>query len=114
MGKQQDLWSVTAFVFLLLSLASLIQCRSQTPLSNHQLGVGSSGNTSHFNVLSPKEKDLIKNLPGQPSVSFKQYGGFVSVNETAGWFFYYYFVEAIKPSNSTPLVIWFNGGTQNP
>lgn len=84
MEKRQD-WYVTACVFIFLSLASQIHCT--------------------------KEKDLIKNLPGQPPVSFKQYGGYVSVNEKAGRFLYYYFVEAIKPTNSTPLVIWFNGGT---
>ncbi|KFK42257.1 hypothetical protein AALP_AA2G231900 [Arabis alpina] len=56
-----------------------------------------------------KEKDLIKILPGQPSVNFKQYGGYVSVNESDGRFFYYYFVEAIK-ADSSPLVIWLNGG----
>jgi len=77
-----------------------------------------SGDTSHFNsvsrenVLSLKEKDLIEKLPGQPSgISFRQYGGYVAVNEPATRFLYYYFVEAIKPSKSTPLVLWFNGGT---
>ncbi|KAG7560529.1 Alpha/Beta hydrolase fold [Arabidopsis thaliana x Arabidopsis arenosa] len=117
MGKRQD-WSVTACVFLFLSLASQIHCRSQTHFSKRlersKQGDGSSGDTS-FNVLrrvlSPKERDLIKKLPGQPSgVSFRQYGGYVAVNETTGRFLYYYFVEAIKPNKSTPLVIWFNGG----
>jgi len=77
-----------------------------------------SSDTSHFNsisrenVLSLKEKDLIKKFPGQPfGISFRQYGGYVAVNEPATRFLYYYFVEAIKPSSSTPLVIWFNGGT---
>ncbi|XP_010426794.1 PREDICTED: serine carboxypeptidase-like 38 [Camelina sativa] len=105
MGKRQD-WSVAACVFLLLSLASQIYCTSETHFSRSKLGVGSSGE-----VLSPKEKDLIKKLPGQPSnVNFRQYGGHVAVNETAGRFLYYYFVESIKPSNSTPLVLWLNGG----
>ncbi|CAD5325552.1 unnamed protein product [Arabidopsis thaliana] len=62
-------------------------------------------------MMVETEKDLIKKLPGQPSgISFRQYGGYVAVNEPATRFLYYYFVEAIKPSNSTPLVIWFNGG----
>ncbi|KAL1206446.1 Serine carboxypeptidase-like 38 [Cardamine amara subsp. amara] len=98
MGKQQD-WSVTACVFLFLSLTSqIIHCTSQTDVIRPQ------------SIPSEKEKDLIKKLPGQPSVSFRQYGGYVSVNETVGRFLYYYFVEAIQPNNSTPLVIWFNGG----
>ncbi|CAE6075925.1 unnamed protein product [Arabidopsis arenosa] len=115
MGKRQD-WSLTACIFLLLSLALQIHCSSQTRFPSHKRGVGLSGDTSHFNsirrenVLSLKEKDLIKQLPGQPSVSFRQYGGYVAVNEPASRFLYYYFVEAIKPNKSTPLVLWFNGG----
>ncbi|AEC05981.1 serine carboxypeptidase-like 38 [Arabidopsis thaliana] len=116
MGKQQD-WSVTACIFLSLSLASQIHCSSQTHFPSHKGGAGLSGDTSHFNsvsrenVLSLKEKDLIEKLPGQPSgISFRQYGGYVAVNEPATRFLYYYFVEAIKPSKSTPLVLWFNGG----
>ncbi|KAG2263409.1 hypothetical protein Bca52824_070488 [Brassica carinata] len=98
MGKNQVL-SVTAYVFLFLSLASQIHCRSH-----------SNGIRGGVNQEDPKEKDLIKTFPGQPPVSFKQYGGFVSVNETTGRFLYYYFVEAIKASDSAPLVLWFNGG----
>jgi len=118
MVKQQD-WSVTTCVLLFLFLASQIHCRSGIHVSKRlegsKQGDGKSGDTS-FNVLrrvlSPKEKDLIKKLPGQPSgVSFRQYGGYVPVNEPSSRFLYYYFVEAIKPNTSTPLVIWFNGGT---
>ncbi|KAL9294704.1 Serine carboxypeptidase-like 36 [Arabidopsis thaliana] len=116
MGKRQD-WSVTACVFLFLSLASQIHCRSHIPFPSPKRGVSSSGDTSHFNVIqresvpSPKDKDLIQQLPGQPSdVTFKQYGGYVAVNKPASRFLYYYFVETIKPGNTTPLVIWFNGG----
>ncbi|CAD5325555.1 unnamed protein product [Arabidopsis thaliana] len=117
MVKQQD-WSVTTCVLLFLFLASQIHCRSGIHVSKRlegsKQGDGKSGDTS-FNVLrrvlSPKEKDLIKKLPGQPSgVSFRQYGGYVPVNEPSSRFLYYYFVEAIKPNTSTPLVIWFNGG----
>ena len=98
MGKYQ-VWSVTAYVFLFLSLASQIHCRSH-----------SNGIRGGVNQQEAKEKDLIKRFPGQPPVSFKQYGGFVPVNETTGRFFYYYFVEAIKASDSAPLVLWLNGG----
>ena len=98
MGKYQ-VWSVTAYIFLFLSLASKIHCRSHF-----------NGIRGGVNQQEPKEKDLIKRFPGQPPVSFRQYGGFVPVNETTGRFFYYYFVEAIKASDSAPLVLWFNGG----
>ncbi|CAH8359533.1 unnamed protein product [Eruca vesicaria subsp. sativa] len=99
MGKNQ-VWSVTAYVFLFLSLASQILCRSNL-----------NGIRGGVNQQEQKEKDLIKWLPGQRSpVSFRQYGGFVPVNETNGRFFYYYFVEAVNASDSAPLVLWFNGG----
>lgn len=57
-----------------------------------------------------KEKDKIDKFPGQPSASFDQYGGYVTVNESAGRAFYYYFVEAEKSKESLPLVLWLNGG----
>ncbi|XP_055814445.1 serine carboxypeptidase-like 40 [Solanum dulcamara] len=56
-----------------------------------------------------KEKDWIKKLPGQPQVKFQQYGGYVTVNESAGRALYYYFTEA-ENSKSLPLLLWLNGG----
>lgn len=60
-----------------------------------------------------RERDLIRRLPGQPPVSFDQYGGYVTVNESAGRSFFYYFVEASnsKSKDSSPLLLWLNGGT---
>lgn len=60
-----------------------------------------------------KERDKIERLPGQPrsSVTFSQYGGYVTVDEIAGRALYYYFVEAQHKSNkSLPLLLWLNGG----
>ena len=59
-----------------------------------------------------KEKDIIQKLPGQPSVSFKQYGGYITINATAGRAFYYYFTEAQDPEKAQdlPLLLWLNGG----
>ncbi|KAF8022267.1 hypothetical protein BT93_G2420 [Corymbia citriodora subsp. variegata] len=57
-----------------------------------------------------KEKDRIKKLPGQPSVEFDHYGGYVTVNKSAGRAFYYYFVEAGRNKDSMPLLLWLNGG----
>jgi serine carboxypeptidase-like clade 2 len=56
-----------------------------------------------------KEKDRIVSLPGQPLVKFAQYGGYVTVDKSAGRAFYYYFVEAEQPKN-LPLLLWLNGG----
>jgi len=57
-----------------------------------------------------KEKDGIGILPGQPQVSFSQYGGYVTVDESAGRAFYYYFVEAQRSKHTLPLLLWLNGG----
>ncbi|VVA99187.1 unnamed protein product [Arabis nemorensis] len=111
MEKQQN-WSLIACVFLFLSLASQIQCTSQSHSNAIRRINGPSFRTtvSRVNQQKLKKKDLIKRLPGQPSVKFRQYGGYVAVNESAGQFLYYYFVESIKTNDSSPLVIWFNGG----
>ncbi|XP_051146958.1 uncharacterized protein LOC127262351 [Andrographis paniculata] len=56
-----------------------------------------------------KEADKILGLPGQPSVDFRQYSGYVTVDPTAGRALFYYFAEA-KDSVDKPLVLWLNGG----
>ncbi|KAH0684776.1 hypothetical protein KY289_022528 [Solanum tuberosum] len=56
------------------------------------------------------EEDLVKALPGQPKVGFRQYAGYVDVNVKAGRSLFYYFVEAeVKPDDKT-LTLWLNGG----
>ncbi|XP_073027160.1 serine carboxypeptidase-like 40 isoform X2 [Primulina eburnea] len=57
-----------------------------------------------------KESDRIHRLPGQPDVKFKQYGGYVTVNQTAGRAFFYYFAEAQNSDKPLPLLLWLNGG----
>ncbi|KAI6675922.1 hypothetical protein NL676_036718 [Syzygium grande] len=57
-----------------------------------------------------KEKDKIQRLIGQPPVEFDHYGGYVTVDESAGRAFYYYFAEAGRKKDSMPLLLWFNGG----
>ena len=57
-----------------------------------------------------KERDRIERLPGQPHVNFSQYGGYVTVDKSAGRAFYYYFVEAPHSKDSLPLLLWLNGG----
>ncbi|GAA0175326.1 serine protease [Lithospermum erythrorhizon] len=61
-----------------------------------------------------KERDRIERLPGQPEVEFEQYGGYVTVNQSAGTAFYYYFVEAQPQHHANkstlPLLLWLNGG----
>ena len=57
-----------------------------------------------------KEEDRIERLPGQPLANFSQYGGYVTVDESAGRALYYYFVEAQHSNESLPLLLWLHGG----
>ncbi|KAA8546523.1 hypothetical protein F0562_002738 [Nyssa sinensis] len=55
-------------------------------------------------------EDLVKRLPGQPKVGFRQYAGYVDVDVKAGRSLFYYFVEAEEDSDHKPLTLWLNGG----
>ena len=57
-----------------------------------------------------EEADRITALPGQPKVSFRQYSGYVTVNQVAGRALFYWLNEAVDDPISKPLVIWLNGG----
>ncbi|CAN0863692.1 Serine carboxypeptidase-like 40 [Linum grandiflorum] len=62
-------------------------------------------------TATSKDGDLIVRLPGQPPVSFKQYGGYVNVDPVNDRNMYYYFAEAQHPNkDQLPLVLWLNGG----
>ena len=50
-------------------------------------------------------------LPGQPlDIKFKQYSGYVTVDNKAGRALFYYFTEAVQDPSNQPLVLWLNGG----
>ncbi|KAL9232631.1 hypothetical protein vseg_007718 [Gypsophila vaccaria] len=69
--------------------------------------------TTLIQVKSYPENELIKFLPGQPTVNFKQFGGYVTVDgetQQQQINFFYYFVEAEFNPESKPLVLWLNGG----
>ncbi|XP_074318420.1 serine carboxypeptidase-like 45 [Silene latifolia] len=61
-------------------------------------------------VTSYPETELIKTLPQQPAVNFKQFAGYVTVDEAQQRHLFYYFVEAETNPQSKPLVLWLNGG----
>ncbi|CAL5431285.1 unnamed protein product [Camellia sinensis] len=61
-------------------------------------------------VESLSEADKILVLPGQPQVSFQQYGGYITVDEKQDRALFYYFAEAETDPSSKPLVLWLNGG----
>ncbi|CAN1255046.1 Serine carboxypeptidase-like 34 [Linum perenne] len=57
-----------------------------------------------------QEQDRVTRLPGQPEVSFKQYSGYVTVNESHGRALFYWFFEATHNHRHKPLLLWLNGG----
>ncbi|KAK4837172.1 hypothetical protein QYF36_003359 [Acer negundo] len=60
---------------------------------------------------SAYEADRIINLPGQPAeTSFRQYAGYITIDEKQHRALFYYFVEAETVPASKPLVLWLNGG----
>ncbi|XP_047307869.1 serine carboxypeptidase-like 34 [Impatiens glandulifera] len=60
--------------------------------------------------IEEQEHDRVKSLPGQPPVGFKQYAGYVTVNETHGRALFYWFFEATSEPQNKPLLLWLNGG----
>ncbi|KAL8040855.1 hypothetical protein ABFX02_10G127300 [Erythranthe guttata] len=58
-----------------------------------------------------QESDRISKLPGQPPVNFRQYSGYVTVNEEHGRALFYWLTEATtNVEKRRPLVLWLNGG----
>ncbi|XP_065849242.1 serine carboxypeptidase 24-like [Euphorbia lathyris] len=57
-----------------------------------------------------QELDRISVLPGQPSVKFSQYSGYVTVNYKHGRALFYWFTEASSSPSHKPLLLWLNGG----
>ena len=61
-------------------------------------------------VNSFSEEDEIHILPGQPPVGFRQYAGYITVDDVHQRSMFYYFVEAEGDYMSKPLVLWLQGG----
>lgn len=61
-------------------------------------------------VLREQELDRVVKLPGQPPVSFQQYSGYVTVNESHGRALFYWFYEAMENPETKPVLLWLNGG----
>ncbi|KAF9599675.1 hypothetical protein IFM89_001621 [Coptis chinensis] len=55
-------------------------------------------------------EDLVVSLPGQPKVDFRQFAGYIDVDEKNGRSLFYYYVEAEKDADKKPLTLWLNGG----
>ncbi|XWS39587.1 hypothetical protein CRYUN_Cryun18bG0068100 [Craigia yunnanensis] len=87
------------FLFLLLSVSLAI---ARVSFSTEGLSP---------DVLAQQNADRVIKLPGQPSgVYFKQYAGYITVNESHGRALFYWFFEAISNPEKQPLLLWLNGG----
>ncbi|KAJ8618563.1 hypothetical protein MRB53_014749 [Persea americana] len=60
-------------------------------------------------ILALQEADRVIRLPGQPPVKFKQFAGYVTVNESHGKALFYWFFEATHEPEKKPLLLWLNG-----
>ncbi|EAZ38365.1 hypothetical protein OsJ_22740 [Oryza sativa Japonica Group] len=66
---------------------------------------------SYEEVFDRQEADRVQRLPGQPAeLGFRQFAGYVTVNETHGRALFYWFFEAASDVATKPLVLWLNGG----
>ncbi|XP_042511650.1 serine carboxypeptidase-like 34 [Macadamia integrifolia] len=61
-------------------------------------------------ILTQQKADRVTRIPGQPPVTFKQYAGYVTVNETHGRSLFYWFFEATHKPEKKPVLLWLNGG----
>ncbi|WOL09813.1 serine carboxypeptidase-like 34 isoform X1 [Canna indica] len=61
-------------------------------------------------AVRQQEADRVGLLPGQPAVSFRQFAGYVTVNESHGRALFYWFFEATNDAEKKPLLLWLNGG----
>ncbi|XP_031495086.1 serine carboxypeptidase-like 34 [Nymphaea colorata] len=71
---------------------------------------------SPFAVSAPpdlkdhQEADRVRRLPGQPPVRFRQYAGYVTVDDRSGKALFYWFFEATHEAAEKPVLLWLNGG----
>ncbi|KAG2398052.1 hypothetical protein LR48_Vigan08g190200 [Vigna angularis] len=88
---------------LLLSFTKEALSVSKLSLTDHR-------NYVSREVLAEQEADRVYELPGQPPVKFKQYAGYITVNETHGRALFYWFFEATHQPHKKPVLLWLNGG----
>ncbi|KAH7569815.1 hypothetical protein JRO89_XS05G0003400 [Xanthoceras sorbifolium] len=90
------------YILLLLAVAVVVvEVSSAVEEVNDQVVLGHR---------SRQEEDRVIRLPGQPPVKFKQYAGYVTVNQTHGRALFYWFFEATTKPQQKPLLLWLNGG----
>ncbi|KAK9063863.1 hypothetical protein SSX86_017735 [Deinandra increscens subsp. villosa] len=92
--------SISTFGFLLTISVAIL--RWGVAVSGQQPPTG--------RALLEQNADRVLGLPGQPPVSFNQYAGYVTVNESHGRALFYWFFEAADSPKNKPLLLWLNGG----
>ncbi|KAG6489763.1 hypothetical protein ZIOFF_051042 [Zingiber officinale] len=92
--------SSSSSLFLLLLLFSLLLL-----FPSHSSG--------HEAASAQQQADRVSHLPGHPPVTFRQFAGYVTVNETHGRALFYWFFEATHDAHNKPLLLWLNGGTSS-
>ncbi|EHA8590874.1 putative Serine carboxypeptidase-like 31 [Cocos nucifera] len=71
--------------------------------------------SSYSRGLDPKiaalqELDRVFHLPCQPSVKFRHYAGYITIDENHGKALFYWFFEATLKPAEKPVLLWLNGG----
>ncbi|KAK7341303.1 hypothetical protein VNO80_24229 [Phaseolus coccineus] len=105
-------------ILSLMALSSLISnillvlllSFTKEALAVSKLSVSDHDNYPSRKVLAEQEADRVYGLPGQPPVKFKQYAGYITVNETHGRALFYWFFEATQKPEEKPVLLWLNGG----
>ncbi|WVZ03196.1 hypothetical protein V8G54_024002 [Vigna mungo] len=78
-------------------------------LAVSKVSVTDNDNYVSRELLAEQEADRVYRLPGQPPVKFKQYAGYITVNETHGRALFYWFFEATFKPEEKPVLLWLNG-----
>ncbi|XP_068645711.1 serine carboxypeptidase-like 35 [Aristolochia californica] len=68
------------------------------------------GRLGSYSEDSLREADIVRDLPGQPAVTFRHYAGYVKLRPEDEKALFYWFFEAEKGVEEKPLVLWLNGG----
>ena len=99
------IFSIVATVFLVCTVV-VVEPSGSFGLGKRQWHL----QKSPLNPFFAGEEDLVTNLPGQPSVGFRHFAGYVTVHQSHGRALFYWFYEAASSPHQKPLVLWLNGG----
>ncbi|GER42201.1 serine carboxypeptidase-like protein [Striga asiatica] len=101
---------ITFLFFTILCLAPSARCSDPLQSTSKNLQEQQNFRTEDYSAeqKNRKEDDQIQKLPGQSSVNFIQYSGYVAVGSKDEKALFYYFTQSEDPTNK-PLVLWLTG-----